>query len=268
MNPLKKMNPDHRRWEGVESQLDRPYCYWHSSNGVFIEVDAPVVKCKLPIRGWKNELPGLAFLHATVSRPFPLIRESLLLEMIGDMRRHGSIEIAYQIVMKKTDHSFRLIQTGAGTAATVVSQESEVEPDECIIADVHSHHGMAAYYSPIDIHSHQGVRWFVVVGRLNQQRPSVRVAIYAEGAFVEAPPGFLFSKADMAVGSPLELSGAGGRSYIIHPDDRKIPEQHARKFCSMRWQNNSGMGVSTDWWIDPSPVLAPFIPTQNTRRER
>ncbi len=55
------------------------------------------------------------------------------------------------------------------------------EPDPANVAvDLHSHHTMAAYFSPVDDRDEQGGRLYGVIGRLDQPRPELvlRAGLY------------------------------------------------------------------------------------------
>lgn len=66
--------------------------------------------------------------------------------------------------------------------------------EQSIVLDLHSHHQMAADFSPIDNRDEQGLRFYAVIGRI-YDRPEIRLRLGVWGDFVELPLTTLFQGA-------------------------------------------------------------------------
>lgn len=60
-----------------------------------------------------------------------------------------------------------------------------------VVLDLHSHHGMAAYFSEVDDRDELGCRYYAVIGRI-YDRPEIRVRLGIYGDRVEVPATEIF----------------------------------------------------------------------------
>ena len=60
-----------------------------------------------------------------------------------------------------------------------------------IVLDLHRHHAMPAYFSPVDNGDEQGCRFYAVIGKI-YDRPEIRLRLGVYGDFIELEPLFLF----------------------------------------------------------------------------
>lgn len=64
-----------------------------------------------------------------------------------------------------------------------------------VIATIHSHNYMEAFFSPIDDEAEKYDRGlFGVIGRVDAKKPEMRLRIAVDGGFAEVPPSFLFEQ--------------------------------------------------------------------------
>lgn len=64
-----------------------------------------------------------------------------------------------------------------------------------VIATIHSHNYMEAFFSPIDNEAEKYDRGlFGVIGRVDTKQPEMRLRIAVDGGFTEVPPSFLFEQ--------------------------------------------------------------------------
>ncbi len=64
-----------------------------------------------------------------------------------------------------------------------------------VVATIHSHNYMEAFFSPTDNEAEKYDRGlFGVIGRINTKNPEMRLRIAVDGGFTEVPPSFLFEQ--------------------------------------------------------------------------
>lgn len=80
-----------------------------------------------------------------------------------------------------------------------------------IALDLHSHHGMTAYFSQTDDADEQGCRFYGVIGRIYDDRPQLRLRVGIFGDWLEVWPGVLFEGlGEFEDPSPNPSPGRGG----------------------------------------------------------
>ena len=83
-------------------------------------------------------------------------------------------------------------EPGFGHRLTVPPQVAGREriiyrPTATVVLELHSHGSHPAIFSSIDNHGEQGLRLYVVVGRLGTERPRVALRVGAYGYFLPVP---------------------------------------------------------------------------------
>ncbi|MBA3532090.1 MAG: Mov34/MPN/PAD-1 family protein, partial [Ardenticatenales bacterium] len=134
-----------------------------------------------------------------------LLPLSFLSNIVNDARRRHTegqrrVEHLYRVVMGQ-DGTRHLIHPRQQGSAVQVSTAGDGGPR--VIAELHTHGDMAAYWSPTDDADEVGFRFYGVLGRVGWERPEMRLRVGIYGYFWEVPIGRLFEVSSPALGEPL-----------------------------------------------------------------
>lgn len=158
---------------------------WLAAENAALRVRAPVARCAvrgLPPLGGRCELrhgrvPGWIWDGcAEIARLWALARLEVLLLVTCDESGRYALVVPEQ----------------ATTATRVRYAAPALPPGVTIALALHSHHAMAAYFSPTDDGDEQGLALYGVLGRLDTARPEVALRAGAYGAWLPVPWGDVF----------------------------------------------------------------------------
>ncbi len=114
-------------------------------------------------------------------RPFLKLHGKLpgrfLLRIILHAQQYLEQEVVYQVV--EVDGRFRLRVVAYGSKASATFEDSA--PADRIVFEAHSHNTMGAFFSATDNAYEQHFRFYAVVGKLDQARPSVAFRLGVHG---------------------------------------------------------------------------------------
>jgi len=160
--------------EGPEGEPGLFYDYILAGNGLFIRGASPLLKASLLVSpAWVR---GLAPLKEELELP------------------HGKIpvrlyDLALSIFMARNDeeqylaitweNEYRLRMPAQERSSASVTYENLLS---CVM-DIHSHHRMSAWFSGQDNADEQGLRLYMVVGRLDTLVPEVEIRLGVYGYF-------------------------------------------------------------------------------------
>lgn len=175
------------------------------SNGVALEVRRPWLYMRKI--AMKNE-SGLALPYGPVSEVFELccgpIPRELLMEFAWQAKAWGEIETAAWITWRESTRSFVYRRLSERTASehSVVVDRPELDADEHLVVDLHSHGHSDAFFSPTDNEDDQGeVKFSMVVGSCHRDRPEafdVVARLCVLGMTVPANEAFSFKEVQHA----------------------------------------------------------------------
>jgi PRTRC genetic system protein A len=101
--------------------------------------------------------------------------------MLRSARRQMPDEVMFQLLWDGTrrnavTQTWRCVMPGQVKSPTAV----RFDDDGQAVIDVHSHNSMSAFFSETDDDDEQGLRFYVVIGKINTARPEicVRVGVY------------------------------------------------------------------------------------------
>ena len=163
-----------KKAEGLEGEPGIFYDYIFAGNGVYISAQSPLIKgvvCISPV-----EIRGLALMEEKAEMVHGKIPEyiydlSLSTLMVGSEREQ------YQAITWEGEYRLR-IPTQERQAAQV-RYERLPSP----VMDIHSHGRGQAWFSVIDDGDEQGLRLYMVVGRLDTYLPEVELRLGVYGYF-------------------------------------------------------------------------------------
>ena len=149
------------------------YDYIMASNGVFIQVDSPLIAARIPIA--KCDIRGLAALKTKVSLTYGSIPQRFFDLVLNLFLADISTEHYVAIVGDRGYHFYIPVQDKS--AGGVV-----YEVGTSVVLEMHSHGQMNARFSPIDNKDETGLKLYGVIGRLDAV-PVVKLRIGAYGYF-------------------------------------------------------------------------------------
>lgn len=169
------------------------YQYVVGANGIFVRAERPGLKALIyvaptiePVRGLVDVQPQIR-LERAVPR---WMTERLLL----DAWRQNGKEKLYYLKLSPND-----LPAWACHVPEQKQSPGGVHPVDPFaggadtILEVHSHHGMSAYFSKTDDREERaGFRLFAVLGNLYDRRPVIRTRVGIYGHFAEIPASWVF----------------------------------------------------------------------------
>jgi PRTRC genetic system protein A len=189
-------------WEGQElAPIDsaRAFEYVLAQNGIFVRARREGLSALIPVALSPRPLPGLAPLRGAVALAYPPVPRSLVMRMLrlsweAQDREGKPVERAYVLLWKKGAvpllNGWHL-ETPPQSQGPVSVTIHESDPDSAYgeaLWEVHSHHGMPAFFSETDTRDEQGkFRLFAVLGSIfTKPQVLVRVGIWGHFALLPA----------------------------------------------------------------------------------
>ena len=98
---------------------------------------------------------------------------SILEEIVTFFKREPHKEAAVQIFYDTETEEYELYYPEQKVSAysVVFKRNPQLEADKVLVMDAHSHGGMSAFFSSIDDHDEKGTRLFLVIGKLDREKP-------------------------------------------------------------------------------------------------
>ncbi|MBN1261100.1 MAG: Mov34/MPN/PAD-1 family protein [Anaerolineae bacterium] len=158
-----------------------------AGNGIFKYAETRYMKALVPV-AW-TRIAGLANLAPRVELHYGRLPGWLLSTLYSDAMANPNHEAVYQIAPYGDKmHVYRPSQVNGPSTSCYTS---DLEPAS-VIAEVHSHGTMRAFFSQTDTRDEQGCRFYGVVGCLNSiPEIAIRVGVY--GDFWRIPAAVLFT---------------------------------------------------------------------------
>lgn len=185
------------------------YEYILAGNGIFVRAEDSRMDVMVQHGpGGVNGLPRLASIARLRDGRIPC---TWLHSIVTSMRRHLPNECMYQIVRNQGD--WRCVMPKQTASATAV----EFDDNPLSVVDIHSHNTMRPFWSTTDDADEQGLRFYVVVGNLDQEMPTARARVGVYGHHLDIPLSMIFD--DYGLGWPVrDLFGTSWRD----DDDQSI----------------------------------------------
>ncbi len=159
--------------EGLSGELGQYYTYILAANGVFVEAEGPLLSARVPVA--ECAVRGLAPLETRLSLTYGSIPQRFW-DLALDAFMAAPDQERYVAITGAAGYQFYIPeQKGAGASV-------QYQVGDSVVLDLHSHHHMAAWFSPQDSRDETGLRLYGVVGRLNAT-PVVRLRVGVYGHF-------------------------------------------------------------------------------------
>ena len=157
---------------------------------------------------------GLAEIRPTFTLTVPPVPPAYLFQFLMHSVRacdeHGR-QIEALAYLAHTDGRWAIHYPDVvATATSVRPVEEYPEGYEDALVEIHSHHSMAARFSPTDDVDEVGFRIYAVVGSLGSSRPEIAVRLGVYGYFFELPADAVFEQAGAVMDLVASLVPNGG----------------------------------------------------------
>jgi len=160
--------------EGIEGETGLFYDYILAQNGVFVRAQNPLIKATVCIS--PAEIKGLLPLEEQIELTHGKIPRRLY-DLSVSVLMAGSDREQYLAVTWENEYRLRMPwQERNGFSVRYESLPSSV-------MDIHSHGHMKAFFSSTDDNDEQGLRLYMVVGRLDTLLPEVEIRLGVYGYF-------------------------------------------------------------------------------------
>lgn len=176
-----------------------PYDYLLTRQGVFKRTRQPGFGADILIASVSQSIAGLDSYSPEIDFRLPRIPGCWLAQVLDHALRAASpawgsvifqpVEQMYHFHYFTDRRGWRVAIPRQEASTGQVSYQGGADPH--IILELHSHHGMNAYFSPVDNRDEQGCRFYGVIGHIFD-RPELRLRLGIYGDFVEFEPLIVF----------------------------------------------------------------------------
>jgi PRTRC genetic system protein A len=152
-----------------------------ASNGLFVRAEDGRIEALIPVA--PATLHGLANVEPYARLKMPRVPRSFLRSVLASARRFLPREAMYQFAYFPGTPDDLQTRNGwrAGMPDQIMSVASlKFEDFSASVIDLHSHGALRAFFSDTDDGDEQGLRFYVVIGRVDTDWPeiSARVGVY------------------------------------------------------------------------------------------
>lgn len=170
--------------------VDLVYQYVVAGNGLFIRAEDSRMEAMVPIA--LADVHGLELVDTYARLKLPPIASEFLHSVLRSAQRHLPNEAMYQFVYEPTQGAVSPWKCFMPEArATAGSLLFDGDPEA--IVDLHSHGTLAAFFSTTDDADEQGLRFYVVIGKVDGAEPQVAVRVGVYGHFWNVPVETVFT---------------------------------------------------------------------------
>ena len=185
---IEDMNSHTIHGRGVDSP-DAIVQYVMHSGGVLLQAKNDFFDVALPLA--TCEIRGIGL--AKPKLKLPTLPISFLKTIIEHARRYPH-EVVYYIIRNEDVGTMQLVVGKHGTAVSI-DDLVDPYPDSQIVAQIHSHHSMGAFFSATDNAADQEFRLYGVVGRTNYTIPHVAFRLGVHGYHFDLNVSAIFDDA-------------------------------------------------------------------------
>ncbi|MBI2836115.1 MAG: Mov34/MPN/PAD-1 family protein [Chloroflexi bacterium] len=158
--------------------------YILAGNGLFVKAQSPLLEATIMVA--PAEIRGLDVLERRILLTHGKIPGHLYDLAMSLFRVDHHHERYAAIVWKNGEYCLEIPRQ------TVEAGSVEYDPVANAVVDIHSHGVMNAFFSETDNHDEQGLRIYMVVGRLDMLIPDMRIRLGVYGYFTEISLGEVF----------------------------------------------------------------------------
>lgn len=183
-------------YQGQPIPVPDLYAYVLAGNGVFKLAENEHFSAAIPL-GWTGRIAGLPDLDMPplVLCP-PRIPAKWLYAVLDHAQRAGYTAGSLAATPIEQMYHFHWLPEGWRVAipkqqATAGHIGYQGGHEASIVLDLHSHHHMNSFFSPVDDKDEQGLRFYGVIGRIYSE-PEIRLRVGVYGDWLDLDPLVLF----------------------------------------------------------------------------
>lgn len=235
--------------------LSALYEYVVAGNGLFIRGEDSRMRALVQVA--PADLNGLAELTPIAALNVDRVPGVWLRSVLASARRRMPDEAMYQFLWDGTRNDLKpeVFRTWrCSSPAQIVSQTGvRFDDDGLAVIDLHSHNSMPAFFSTTDDADEQGLRFYAVIGRVDTDRPEIRVRVGVYGHFMDVPAEMVFDDLGPFVDQ-----------YAV--DSSQSSEIRTCRICGCTDSNGCENGC---FWVDDDLCsnCGPVPPAQSEARE-
>lgn len=196
--------------DGLQGLPSAMYSYILALNGLFIQAHGPLLSATIRIA--PALVRGLAPLDEEIKLTHGLVPSSLMELALLGFRSIKSTELYLAIVWEKTgpDGSGHYSLQRPFQEATPASVRYLPVPNT--VVDMHSHGGLSAFFSTVDDADEQGLKLYIVAGKVHQGPIELNLRLGVYGYFAPLtwpevfdstpPPGIVFKGEELVAAGP------------------------------------------------------------------
>lgn len=167
--------------EGLAGEPSLFYDYILASNGLFIRARGPLLAATVRIA--EAEVRGLLPLEERVELPKGKIPQHWFDFAMFIFTNEREVEHYFAIIWEEDQGGYCIKEPPQQRGETSVKYATLPNT----VVDIHSHGSMGAFFSNTDDQDEQGLRLYMVVGKLNTLFPEVRLRVGVYGYFRGIP---------------------------------------------------------------------------------
>jgi PRTRC genetic system protein A len=176
------------------------YEYVVAGNGLFVRAEDSRMEACIPVAA--ATLHGLAEVQPYARLKVDRVGPALLWSIQRSARRRLPNEAMYQLAYDGRQGASAAVPTlrlrsGPTWRCWMPGQVADAvrltfEDDGQAVVDLHSHGSLPAFFSETDDADEQGLRFYAVIGRLDTERPEIRVRAGVYGQHWDVPAAAVF----------------------------------------------------------------------------
>lgn len=163
--------------------------YIVAGNGLFVRAEDSRLAALVPIT--KARLSGLADVEPYARLKIPRVPAEWLWSVLNSARAYLPNEAMYQFIYDPAFPNWNGWRCGTPPQVAGVVSVTFADHGNAVI-DLHSHNSMGAFFSTTDDEDEGGLRFYVVIGRLDTPRPEIAVRMGVYGHHWEVPATEVF----------------------------------------------------------------------------
>ena len=163
------------------------YEYVYGSNGTFVRAKRQGLTAIAPVSYYKAK--GLKAISASVQMPYPVVPVTLVEQTLEASRiacdtNNRPVEIVFHLYFENGNWQLAIPEQEQTASSCKPLDNSANSTYGKAIIEIHSHHGMRAYFSETDNRDETGFRIYGVLGEIFSN-PQIRMRVGIYGHFYE-----------------------------------------------------------------------------------
>jgi PRTRC genetic system protein A len=182
-------------WQGLNPPPIKAlgFEYVFAGNGIFVRAED--TRMEAMVLQTPASVGGLVHLEPYARLKGHDIPASWLWSILSSMRRHLPNECVFQMILQR--NQWRAIMPEQSALPTSV----HFDDNPLSVVDIHSHAVMDPFWSSTDDADELGLRFYVVIGNLDQAMPTARARVGIYGLHMDVPLASIFD--DFGLGYPV-----------------------------------------------------------------